>query len=397
MRVLIISRCPPYPLYLGDRLILYHLARELAARGYTLDLIALNDRPDIPDERAQYAAFFQSITVIPESRRSWVRLLGRAFITSHRFPASAENAWSPALWQQVQAQITSNHYNVVHVFGGISVYELAHALPLPRLITPYESYSLLLKRELETGDHHLLRRLSISVRLALTRRFEQFIFTPYARTVVVSETDRAELLRLNPSLQVEVIPNGVDLSAFPPAIAPRDPNMLLFTGNFEYSPNVDAAWTLVREVLPQVRAVVPDATLYLVGNAPPPELQALTGEGIIVTGRVPDIREYLAKAAIFVSPLRYGAGIKNKVLEALAMGCAVVGTPMSFDGIAVTHEHDALIANVDELAAATIRLLNDAPLRERLGANGRALIESRYTWANVAKAYEQLYAEVARE
>jgi polysaccharide biosynthesis protein PslH len=141
-----------------------------------------------------------------------------------------------------------------------------------------------------------------------------------------------------------------------------------------------------------VQAHIPQARLWLVGNAPTPAMQALASDTVIVTGRVPDVRPYLAQATVFVSPLRLGAGIKNKVLEALALGCPLAATPLSVDGIAVRHEHDALVFPMGELPAAVVRLLRDPDLQHRLSAAGRQLIVGRYSWAQVAEAYLQLYA-----
>ncbi len=109
-----------------------------------------------------------------------------------------------------------------------------------------------------------------------------------------------------------------------------------------------------------------------------------------MTGRVPDMRTYLEQAAVFVCPLRLGAGIKNKVLEALAMRLPVIATPLSVDGIAVRDGQEALIAESDdELIAAALRVLGDPALHAALGANGRALIEARYSWPQVAERYER--------
>jgi glycosyltransferase involved in cell wall biosynthesis len=232
------------------------------------------------------------------------------------------------------------------------------------------------------------------MRWLTARAYERWMYTPYARTIVLSDVDRAALLEGNPALAVGVIPNGVDLRAFPVGAAPRSETALLFVGNFEYGPNADAAFQLATEIFPRVQASVPDAELWLVGNGPPAHIQALASDSITVTGRVPDVQPYLASAAAFVSPLRVGVGIKNKVLEALAMGCPLVATPLSVDGIAVTEGVDAIVAGDDGLAAATVRVLRDADLRRRLSANGRKLIETGYSWEHVAQAYEALYREI---
>ncbi|HYO88430.1 MAG TPA: glycosyltransferase family 4 protein [Candidatus Limnocylindrales bacterium] len=392
MHLLLLSRCPPAPLHLGDRLIIYHLARELAARGHTLDLIALNDREEAPEDRALYAPFFRHVTVLPEPARTPIAYLQR--LARERFPRRAGDAWSPELWRAAETALAANGCDIVHLFGGVQVYELAELVKAyPTVITPYESYALYLDRQIAAAPFSPALRLQ----RAIARAYERFMFTPFGRTVVVAEADRDTLLTTNPSLKVAVIANGVDLTRFPPPSTPREPAALLFTGNFEYEPNADAARLLAREILPAVQARRPEARLWLVGNAPPPDVQALASGSVTVSGNVPDMLPYLQQAAVFVSPLRLGAGIKNKVLEALAAGCPVVGTPLSFDGIAVEDGATALIAPLQGLPQAIGRLLDDPALAARLSAGGRALIESRYTWTQVAEQYEQLYSEAKSE
>lgn len=408
VNILLISRCPPYPLHLGDRLIVYHLARQLTRRGHTIDLIAFSDHFEDIADRLNYADLFRNITIIADPPRTSFDYALRLLLPNARFPRRADQAWSPAMWDAIQQHLDANRYDIAHFFGGIQVYEYARAVaPLPAIITPYESYSLYLRRALQqanaVGAHggaplqKQLDALKSRLQLRVARSFESWMFAPYRRVIVVSERDRDELHSLNPALPVEIIPNGVDLEYFQPTNPPRQPHALLFTGNYEYAPNVDAALRLARDIFPRVQAQTPDAKLWIVGNAPPPELQALASDAIIVTGRVPDMRTYLETAALFVCPLRLGAGIKNKVLEALALGCPVVATPLSADGIAARDGHEIVLAESDEqFAAAVLRLFDDAPLRDRLAANGRALIESRYSWAQVAERYEAIYGETAR-
>lgn len=394
MNILLISRCPPWPLHLGDRLILYHLASELELVHHEIDLLAFSSRPEDASELDHYDYRFRHVELIPEPVRTPLHYAQRLLWPPARFPASAQAAWSPAMWQAIERRLDAQQYDVVHLFGGVHVYEVHQALRgLPAIITPYESYSLYLRRALERANG-LPERAALTAQQAIARGFERFMFTPYKRTVVVAERDRDELHALNPALPIDVIPNGVDLDTFRIKPTPRLPDTLLFTGNYEYAPNVDAALWLAREILPSVQAHLPGVKLWLVGNAPPPEMQALASDSIKVTGRVPDIKPYLARATAFVSPLRLGAGIKNKVLEALALGCPVVATPISVDGIHVTDGQDALVADDDALVGAVVRLLKDTALQATLSGNGRRLIEQRYSWARVAALYEQLYREV---
>jgi glycosyltransferase involved in cell wall biosynthesis len=398
MRILLISRCPPWPLFLGDRLIVYHLAEELEARKHELDLLAFTNRPEDAQDVQEYDHLFNQVQLFPEPPRSQSSYLQRLVFPQTRFPRQAEQSWSPEMWQAIEKQLASNQYDAIHLFGGIHVYEFYHALGERKaIITPYESFSLYLRRMIENtnkrkGHRPSPTKIRLGIQHQIARRFESFMFTPYVNTVVVSERDRDELVSINPKLKVTVIPNGVDTYQFRPRPVQRIP-ALLFVGNYEYEPNVDAAMRLATEVFPAVQARVPQARLWLVGNAPTPEMQAVANENIRVTGRVPDVRPYLARASAFVSPLRLGAGIKNKILEALAMGCPVVGTPISLDGIAVRNGQDAISADGAAMIDGIVRLLQDEMLRSTLSTNGRKLIELRYSWDHVAQEYEHLYKD----
>jgi len=396
--LLLISRCPPHPLHLGDRLIIGNLTPELRARGVEIDLIALcppsrhqsraaayqHDQELLPTYRSQY----RRVTLLHEPPRSALSYAWRLLNPAARFPMTARRAWSAALFEQTQQHLAQFAYDAVWLFGGVQVYEVAAALGgRPAVITPYESYA----RFLETA---LRERFSPSLwlRQRMATAYESFMFAPYARVVVLAEPDAAFLRRLSPALDVRVIPNGVRLPTIDPS-ARRD-QVLLFVGNFEYEPNVQAALYLIEVLLPTVQRRYPDAELWLVGNAPPPELRQHTGTHIRITGYVDDMTMYMEQATVFISPLTVGTGLKNKVLEALAHSLPVVATPLSVDGIHVLPEESALIGERDALPALTLRALDDAALRLRLGQAGRALVEQSYSWASVAERYLALFDEV---
>ena len=394
MRILLVSAAPPYPLFHGDRLMVFHLGRSLAERGHAIDLLALTQGPEDHEHQQHYAGIFDHVELIDEAHHGSVNFLARVVRPGRRWPRRAEDSWSPAMWRAIDRRLDGGSYDAVQLLGGTRIYEFFHALRgTPAVITPADSFGLRARRmfEAETGT---AARLRGRMRWLTARAYERWMYDPYARTIVLSEVDRAVLLAGNPGLRVQVIPNGVDLGAFQAHAVERADNVLLFVGNFAYGPNADAALHLAAEIFPRVQELVPEAKLWLVGNAPPPALRALASDAISVTGRVPDVQPYLASATAFISPLRVGVGIKNKVLEALAMGCPLVATPLSVDGIAVTEGLDAIVAADEDLAGATVRVLQDGALRRRLSRNGRALIEARYSWSHVAESYESLYAEI---
>lgn len=391
-KILLISRCPPYPIHFGDRLIIWHLARELSQSKYTFDLLALAQFDDDWETISEYEQFFNSVELFEESKRSPLMYLQRALLTGQRFPKKANQAWQGNMWSAIEKRLSTENYDLVHLFGGVQVYEFAHLLKnIPTIITPYESFSLYLKRAAEQKGG-----IATHINRLMARHFENWMYTAYKRVVVLTDEDKAELLGINSQLTIEVIPNGVDLAYFKSRQIERESATLLFIGNYEYEPNLDAALVLAKEIFPIIQKTIADVRLQIVGNNPPSELQALKSSAIEVTGRVPDVRPYLAQATIFVCPLRIGAGIKNKVLEALAMGIPVIASPISMEGIQAKDGGQVLVADIGAIPEKVIYLLKNQALQQILSQNGRPLIEEKYSWESVAERYEILYREVMK-
>lgn len=206
-------------------------------------------------------------------------------------------------------------------------------------------------------------------------------------TLVVAETEAGLLRAIAPqaSARIAVLPNGVDTDYFDPARSCESPfppgsRPIVFTGVMDYYANVDGVRWFADDVLPRVRARLADALFAIVGSSPTAEVKALgTREGILVTGRVPDIRPYLAHAAVVVAPLRIARGVQNKVLEALAMAKRVVATPNALQGIQLPVSGPVDVAADGEAMAGLIC--------DRLGQGGRQVAEARrfvldrYGWA----------------
>jgi polysaccharide biosynthesis protein PslH len=209
--------------------------------------------------------------------------------------------------------------------------------------------------------------------------------------VVLSEHDRALVSQLAPS-PVRVIRPGLDL---PPRADQDGVGGVLFVGSFSHAPNVEAARRLVEVIHPLVRARYPDATLTIVGADPPPDLSR--GVGVRITGRVPDVRPYVERAAVVVAPLAFGAGVRIKVLDALARGKALVATNRAIAGLELRDGEHALIRDDDrEFADAVAELLEDPQARTRLGDAARAWAEGNLSWDVALDRYDRLYEELTR-
>jgi len=185
---------------------------------------------------------------------------------------------------------------------------------------------------------------------------------------------------------VGVMQNGVDADFFSPANAGKSPYppggpVIVFSGAMDYWPNVDAVTWFATELLPRIRQTVPDARFWIVGMNPAPAVQALAGEGVAVTGTVPDVRPYIAHADVVVAPLRIARGIQNKVLEAMAMARPVVVSADSATGLAARPGHDFEIArDGDDTVRHVLALLADPARRSTMGTAARACVVEHYSW-----------------
>lgn len=374
---------------------LHHLARRLAARGHRLELLAFDLDRDADDIEIKSDAFIEA-QAIPERRRSGLDYLLRLL---HPFPNSAGECWNPDMWRAIQGRLEAVRFDLVHFFGGIQVYEFRNLVldRMPTVIVPYDSMSLLLERDLATADGPV-ERISAWAKLVMARCFERRMYRGFGRVVTVSGVDQSVLHGLDPRLATAVIPNGVECDAAAAARVESSRNSIVFVGNYAYRPNLDAAEKLIREILPRLQKRVPQVRLLLVGANPPARLRTQASPNIEITGFVSDVSSYLRDATCFVSPLRSGAGMRNKILEAMAEGLPVVATSRSLEGLAIMPgEHALLGSTPGELAESALRLLVDRRLRNRIGQAGRRLVCERYSWESVADRYEQLYKAVISE
>lgn len=240
-----------------------------------------------------------------------------------------------------------------------------------------------------------LERLRLTKYETIHRRYERDCLQRAAVCSVVSDDDAASFRSVS-RVPVRVARNGVDIDYFAPGTESEIPGRLVFEGSMSFGPNLSAATFLVEQVMPLIWARRPDASVALVGRDPPPRLVALANERVLVTGSVDDVRPFVRQAQIFMCPLLDGAGIKNKLLQAFAMGKAVVATPVSVGGLGAKDGTHLLVRDgASALAEAALGLLDDAALRAKLGGAARALVHETLTWPIQAAVFEAVLTEAA--
>ena len=246
------------------------------------------------------------------------------------------------------------------------------------------------------------RRSNALVALALraeAERYRRFVLGRLGRfsAAVAVSTLEGEELRRTTQMPVHVIPTGVDTQSIRPAPEPDGPPRLLFAGTLGYPPNAQGIGWFADRVWPAIRRELPDARLDIAGRDPPPSVLALgEREGIAVVGPVPEMPPYFARAHAVVVPILTGAGIRVKIVEAMANGRAVVSTSLGWEGLPYVEpgRHLLVADEPAEFAATTARVLREPALRAQLATEARALAERRYDWRGLGDQQEAVLREV---
>ncbi len=394
----------PDPPNKGGSIRAYHVLRRLA-RLAPVVVLAPAERADGPPAAWRSAA--QETLLFPWRPRS-LRARLRQMLASPQ-PDLAFRYRTPALIEGLGRVLRERPIRAVHIEGLEMAWAVEHLLDSPPRARPILVLDELnaeyrLQERLFQADRRDPRRwpgaLYSGIQARRLRRYEAHVVRRVDHVIAVSEPDARDLQALGMARPPVVAPNGVDTAFFhPEAVAPLplgEP-AFVFTGSMDYRPNVDAALWLAQAVWPTVRAALPQAQLYLVGRRPSPAVRRLQEiPGIHVVGEVPDVRPYLAGATVYVAPLRAGGGTRLKILEAMAMGKAIVSTPMGCDGLSVVDGEHVWLADGEAFAAAMAALAQDPTRRRALGEAARRLATARYDWTQTLAPLEALYRTILR-
>jgi glycosyltransferase involved in cell wall biosynthesis len=377
----------PYPPWRGDQLRAHHLLRVLAPRhDVTCAVLAL--RTPAAAASAAVRQLGVAVETLPLGLAGAAPALLRGLFGKQPLQVAL---YERAGAERRLATLARGGFDLVHAQLVRTVpYALGAAGAGPLVVDLVDALSLGARRRARRtrGPARLLWQLEA----ARLQAYEAMVLGRAAVTTVVAPADAAALSRPG-TTSVEVVPNGVELPVAPGPEAPGVPGRIVFAGNLGYFPNADAADWLAGDILPRVRARHPGAHLCLVGARPVRRVRRLAGlPAVSVRADVPDLAAEVAQATVVVVPMRAGAGLQNKVLEALAAARAVVTTSMVAGAIGLVDGEHALVADdAPGLAVATARLLGDPELAERLGRQGRALVASRYTWEAAGARMEALW------
>lgn len=393
MRILCIANVTPWPPRSGITLRILRLLERVAA---THEVTLGCHTWDAADREGVESLTRQGIRTVggavrPASLRTHAWRGVRAALRG--VPPETAQYQAPEL----QALIRAGEYDLLHIEESILA-PYALAMPtdrrIPRMLTLHNVH-FVQEARMARIEPTLGGRARRRFNGAWMRSYEPRMAATFDRVVAVTEDDRRALLARAPQLRIDVVPNGVDTRALRPLPPPAGPPALLFVGSMFYRPCVDAAVWLVREILPLLRRRHPALEVWLVGKGPTAEVRALAGEGVHVVGEVEDLVPYYARATLALAPLRAGGGSRLKILEAMALGRAVVSTTIGAEGLGV-HDgtHVAIADDADAFASRVDALLADAPRRAAMEQAARSHVERTSDWDDLAARLLSLYAEL---
>ena len=381
----------------------YYLMREVA-RHHELQVVAFRQHAHQPDdaslEGARVAisefASLSHVSSLPEDLVPWGQPLLALRSLVPGLPYTIRWGMSAAYRRAVQVAIEEFKPDVIH-FDTVSLapyLDLAGAIPAVLDHHNIESHMLLRRAEQETS---LLKKLYFAQEGRRLAAYERCVAGGFRAHVVCAELDAQRLAETVGQMPIHVVPNGVDLEYFQPAPpgTSQEPDSMIFVGGLSWYPNASAMSFFVREVWPIIAARRPSATLKIIGRNPHSDLlEAAAGDSRIrVMGFVDDIRPEVAGAMVYVCPISDGGGTRLKMIDAMALGKAIVAHPVASEGLGLSHGDNVLLAaRAEEMAEQCLRLFDDEPLRRQLGEAARARAEQAFGFRAIGAELAGLYS-----
>lgn len=373
----------PFPPDHGGAVRIYNLIRHLSDQC-DIDLLALSDESRAAIDLAPLQTYCRSVQIFQRAPR-------QRSLSLNLHPPAVRLDDVVSLHQALQSTQKTGTTQILQIdYPSLAQYHRYRG-KAATVLTAHDVTYLTLKRRasLEDSLPIKLRRLLAA---ALFYRYEINMLPRFDAVVTMSEYDRQTFQAHMPHARLVSIPNGVDCAAFTLADYPPAQPRLLFLGNFQHPPNVDAVLYFAQEVWPRLSAQFGEVIFTIVGANPPDVVKALATDRIHVMGRVPDVNQFYAQALAMVVPLRFGSGTRLKILEAFGAGTPVISTSIGIEGLEVIPDTHFLAADTPEAFIAQVnRLLTEPTLGQLLRQNARALVEHQYDWKKLAAQQLELY------
>ncbi len=390
-RILMISKRLP-KLGFDGSWVLVNLIKGLSAQ-HAITLLSFTEtdqEKSYVDYLGRYCKEIKTITLYPYSQELKISFLfSKMLAVIHAFLL---------MRKEILNELKTGNYDLVQCEYLHTLNFIPNLTHFPSLLTHHEALSLVYKRSFEQASNIFLKA-PLFVKWKISQTYERRICRKVRSVVALSPVDQQYLkskLRLE---QTGLVRSGVDTEYFKPAPDLEEvPNTLIFVGYFKHPPNVEGIHYFFKKIWPGILNEIPEARITVIGRFAPTEILAHSQKGsVIFTDSVPDLRPYLQQHAVFVAPIISGAGLRGKILEAMAMGKAIVATRRCTEGYPFQHDQEILIADdAEDFIRLTLNLLKSPERRKILGRNAREKVVAEFGAERFTHDYERLYQELFR-
>lgn len=395
MKILFLTPYLPSPPRFGGARRLHGLISGLA-RSHSVSVLSLMSPEDHSNSIRATSEYCDEVVTILNDRYALGnaakrKLQLKSMLSTHSYERMIYHR--PAMQHALDRMVSRTSYDIINVeFSQMAYYRFPGTT---RLVLDEHNIEYDVLYRTFSASSGLARKTYNYIDYVKLRREERKLWRRFDGCSVTSARDQQIMQHNHPRLRTVVVPNGVDTNYFHPEGSSTERMTIAFFGALNYYPNLHGLLFFLRDVMPQLKQRYPKLKLYIIGPSPPDEILAWASEDVVITGFVDDVRPYLQRARAIIVPLHIGGGTRLKVVEAMAMGKALVSTSIGAEGIDVTHGHDILLADTAESFAFQLsRVLDDEALTLKLGTEARALAERSYDWQSSVRKLESLYEQL---
>jgi glycosyltransferase involved in cell wall biosynthesis len=396
VKILLTCKQFPHSKVIGGPIIIYNRLKHLSRR-HLVSLAAFaheEEKEYLPSVKP----FCHDLQLVPYPRERSLLKIAWDFFASPVPPYFRQAYDSPGMSRVIGKMIQKDRYDFViaeYSVMGQFIHNNSALPPVRRIISVHESYYLARKKAFR---HHKLglEKLREAVNLKGLKKYEFDMYRQADKVLTLTPEGKEELLAVCPELDISIVPHGVDVDYFAFSDLRDAEESIVFVGNYLHYPNVDAVLYFHREMWPLLKNLLPKIKFYIVGQAPPADIQRLAqDESIVVTGRVDDVRPYLKKGRVFICPVDLGGGFRGKILEAMAMGLPVVSTSLGAEGIPIQDGENIIIGDDPQrFAQGVVELMKNEVLFRRIAKKARQLMEEKYAWGKGVEVMERILEEM---
>lgn len=396
MNILFLTTRLPYPPDSGAKIRDFNLIKEISKR-HNVALISFIENKREKMNLEFLKPYCKSVEVVKE--RGKINLFISIFISFFtKKPFTIAKFYSMRMRNKIKL-VLNNKYDLIHCSHLHMAQYVENLKNIPKILDEHNVEFFLIKRYLKEEQNLIKKIFVYFLQYLKLAKYESNISQKFKHCFVVSEIDKKNLESIAPNVVVSVIPNGVDVIFYEPRRDEQRSNILVFTGVMDWFPNEDAVLFFYEQIWPLIKKEIKEVSFHIVGRNPSNKILNLSRQekNIIITGYVDDVRPYIARSSVYIVPLRIGGGSRLKILEAMAMGKAIVSTSIGCEGLGITDNENILIANSPvEFAKKTVLLLKDSALCNKLGISARKLVENKCSWDIIGKKLDEVYNEVIK-